>query len=67
MISSTAIKPFSQSLLIEQIRASSLNKMQPNLRLPRQMNKDELKVEEKGGALTINSVLRSQKSKFSLA
>ena len=41
--------------------------MQPNLRLPRQMNKDELKVEEKGGALTINSVLRSQKSKLYLA
>jgi hypothetical protein len=67
MISSTAIKPFSQSLLIEQIRASSLNKMQPNLRLPRQMDKDELKMEEKGGALTINSVLRSQKSKLCLA
>lgn len=38
MINSTVIKPFSQSLLIEQMTTPQLK--QPNIRLPRQVSKE---------------------------
>jgi len=57
MISATAIKPFSQSLLIEQMKAKQ--QLQPNIRLPKQVSK-ELDVEP-----VATPVLR-QKSKRNL-